>query len=121
MQRLLSALASLLLGGYAQARGVLLSYVVLFLCLSPSVRMIDMARRGDLSYGIYIYAFPIGQATFVLLPRLGPWGLIAITLPVALLFAVLSWTLIESPALSHRHRLAAWARRRRAEKAPDSA
>ena len=71
----------------------------------PPLRMYN--RLGDVSYGIYIYAFPIGQATLLLVPGIGPWGLIATTFPVTLLLAVASWTWIENPVLVHRHRLAA--------------
>ena len=67
-------------------------------------------RFGDYSYGIYIYAFPIGQATVVLWPGVGPWGLIAVTFPLTLLCAIASWTWIENPVLTHRHRLAALVR-----------
>lgn len=74
-------------------------------------------RLGDYSYGTYVYAFPIGQATFVLMPTLGPWGLIAVTFPITLVLAVASWVLIENPALTHRHRLAALIRLKREARA----
>ena len=57
--------------------------------------------RTDLSYGVYIYAFPITQ--FAVLAGLGRWGSVplaliaaAVTLPIAFL----SWRLVERPALA---------------------
>lgn len=67
-------------------------------------------RVGDYSYGVYIYAFPVQQSLIALFPTLSPWGLIATSFPVALLLAIASWMIIESPALAHRHRLAPAAR-----------
>lgn len=72
-------------------------------------------RVGDYSYGVYIYAFPVGQAIGAMLPGIGPWTLIALTFPVTLLLAIASWRWVESPALAHRHRLAAWLRLKRTE------
>jgi len=64
-------------------------------------------RLGDYSYGLYIYAYPVGQALVAALPGIGVASLVAANLAVALACAMLSWRLIESPALAHRHRLAA--------------
>ena len=62
--------------------------------------------RHDLSYGIYLYAFPVQQAT-ASMGFVGPhyW---LITLIVSILatvgLAYLSWILIERPALSLKRR-----------------
>lgn len=77
----------------------------------PALRRYN--RLGDYSYGVYIYAFPVQQAAVALAPGLSPWSLVAISFPPTLLLAILSWRFIESPALDHRHRLAALVRRRR--------
>ena len=68
---------------------------------SPGVR--SAGRFGDLSYGIYIYAFPV-QQTFVWLCKdsLSWWPLLIITTAVTLLLAFLSWHLIENPALQFK-------------------
>jgi peptidoglycan/LPS O-acetylase OafA/YrhL len=55
-------------------------------------------RLGDYSYGTYVYAFPIQQ----LLASLGimsPLTNIALALPATLICAVLSWHLVEAPAM----------------------
>jgi len=65
-------------------------------------------HRGDYSYGIYIYGFPIQQAIAHFLPEHRIWWInFAIALPVTLLFAVASWHLVEKPFLKLRKRFAA--------------
>jgi peptidoglycan/LPS O-acetylase OafA/YrhL len=63
-------------------------------------------RLGDYSYGTYIYAFPIQQSIAASRPHLLPWQMMALTFPPTFLFAVLSWHLIESPAITLRRRIA---------------
>ncbi len=61
-------------------------------------------RLGDYSYGIYIFAFPIQQLV-VYYGIKTPLMNIALTFPLALACAVLSWTFIERPALALARRL----------------
>lgn len=60
----------------------------------------DFSKLGDFSYGIYIYAFPIQQLAtyFRLNQEIISYFLVCFT--VTMVFAVLSWFLIEQPALS---------------------
>lgn len=54
---------------------------------------------GDLSYGIYIYAFPVQQSIVHLFPGTTQLALLAWSLCVTLVLAFLSWRFIEYPAL----------------------
>jgi peptidoglycan/LPS O-acetylase OafA/YrhL len=88
----------------AQAASPLIAYALLWLATvlpSPAV-----ARRHDISYGVYIYAFPIQQLlVYAGAHRLGlvAYDLLAALATAAL--AVISWRLVERPALR-------WARHR---------
>lgn len=55
-------------------------------------------RMGDYSYGTYVYAFPAQQmlASFGVVT---PFANMALALPLTLLCAVLSWHLVEAPAM----------------------
>ena len=87
--------------GFRLAFGMLGAYLVVFIATAPSVRLPNLARKGDLSYGIYIFAWPVQQTvTYLLGPPLPWYGNLAISLPVVLVLAALSWHLVESPALS---------------------
>jgi peptidoglycan/LPS O-acetylase OafA/YrhL len=87
-----------------QAASPLIAYALLWLATvvpSPAV-----ARRHDISYGVYIYAFPIQQLlVYAGAHRLGlvAYDVLAALATAAL--AVVSWRLVERPALR-------WARHR---------
>ena len=57
-------------------------------------------RFGDLSYGVYIYAFPVQQTMIWLLKDRLPWaGVLALALAVTFALAFASWHLVEKRAL----------------------
>jgi peptidoglycan/LPS O-acetylase OafA/YrhL len=74
-------------------------------------------RFGDYSYGTYIYAFPCEQVAAALWKGISPLELIAASLPATVCCAILSWHLIESPALAHRVVVAGWLERKLARPA----
>lgn len=77
--------------------GVYLLFVAAFY---PMPRARNFARRGDLSYGIYLYAYPVQQLLIQNLgPRLNPAALFLCALPLTCGLAALSWRFIESPFL----------------------
>lgn len=66
-------------------------------------------RVNDFSYGIYIYAFPIQQSLVLAGGQNLPYSLLTCTLVsflLTLLFAMLSWFLIEKPCIALGKRLA---------------
>ncbi len=60
----------------------------------------------DLSYGIYLFGFPIQQALVASFPGWGGWAVFAASLFLTSGAAALSWYLIESPALRCKRYLA---------------
>lgn len=67
----------------------------------------EFNRLGDYSYGVYIYAFPIQQSLAALVPGLSLIGMNIYASTLSLAFAVLSWRLVEKPALRRKLALAA--------------
>ena len=62
-------------------------------------------RFGDFSYGLYIYGFPVQQATLWWAgASLSFASALALSIAAALFFAVLSWHLVEKPALRWKPR-----------------
>ena len=101
----LLCLASVKLGGFRIVTATFGSYAILWLALAPRVRLPDLARFGDVSYGLYIWAFPVQQLTIHLLGTKGGWALnVAVSLPIALALAWLSWRYVESPAMQWKTR-----------------
>ena len=57
-------------------------------------------RFGDLSYGLYIYAFPVQQTLIWLFKdRLSWWSVLGLTLVMTFMLAFASWHLVEKWAL----------------------
>ncbi|QQV76355.1 acyltransferase [Sphingomonas aliaeris] len=82
-----------------------LAYVVAVIGFS-GLPPLPFFHRGDYSYGIYIYGYPIQQAIVHFLPAYrNGWFVFAAALPVTLLCAIASWHLIEKPVLGWRKRL----------------
>ncbi|MGF6212144.1 peptidoglycan/LPS O-acetylase OafA/YrhL [Comamonas sp. 4034] len=56
-------------------------------------------RLGDVSYGVYLYAFPIQQCVRALAPGLGFTTSLVVVVALTLAAGWLSWRLVEAPAL----------------------
>ncbi len=79
---------------------VAIPYVVLTFGLIPSPYLPRFGRRADISYGVYLYAFPIQQTIIAKAgPGLHPLILMATALPLSWLCGWLSWHLVEKHAL----------------------
>lgn len=84
-------------------------YLALWLALNPRLPPLPATRFGDLSYGLYIYGWPVEEAVmWASGGRASWWQLFLVALPTAAVCAFLSWHLVESRAL----RLKPGARRR---------
>ncbi|HWK93922.1 MAG TPA: acyltransferase [Pseudolabrys sp.] len=62
-------------------------------------------QRHDISYGVYIYHWPVAQALLVEIPGIGMPLLLALTLLITLPLAVASWRYVEAPALRLKNRM----------------
>jgi peptidoglycan/LPS O-acetylase OafA/YrhL len=77
-----------------------LPYLVLVLAYRTPRWVGAITRPGDLSYGIYVYAFPAQQlASYVWGPSLTPGVMLALVAAPLYLIALASWHLVEAPAL----------------------
>jgi peptidoglycan/LPS O-acetylase OafA/YrhL len=85
----------------------LTAYGALVLATLPLGALRRWTNRTDVSYGTYIYGWPVSQLLLHLWPGLSAWSLALASIPLAMGLGLLSWTLIERPAL-------AWKLRRRA-------
>ena len=81
---------------------IALGFGALVLGAGPMGRAGAFARRSDLSYGVYIYGWIVGQVLLSLVPDLGAPALIAWSVPLSLALGSLSWTLVEKPALAFK-------------------
>lgn len=95
-------LASGLMQNYRVVAALPLAYAIIV--SGALIRNVQL--RNDISYGVYIYAFPIQQlmATFGL-DTLNPVVFFALAAAITVPLAALSWFLIERHALSLKRRL----------------
>lgn len=83
--------------GFRMAAATAGAYLVIYLALAT--RPIRLPG-GDLSYGAYIYGFPVQQAAALALGAYAAWwSNILLSLPVVLLLAWASWRWVEAPTL----------------------
>jgi peptidoglycan/LPS O-acetylase OafA/YrhL len=83
----------------------LLGYVMVYLGLSP-IPIPALFKKGDYSYGLYLYHVPFIQALLCLFPNTWYggwwWTLYFASVPVALAVAMFSWHVVEKPTLRLR-------------------
>jgi peptidoglycan/LPS O-acetylase OafA/YrhL len=82
-------------------------YMLFFLAFIPgralhhsSFSIRNYNRVGDYSYGMYVYAFPIQQVVTALMPGIETWALTCIAGGLTLLFSIISWHVVEKPAMA---------------------
>ena len=83
---------------------LVLPYSALSLGLRASAVGQWLSDKGDISYGVYLYGFPVQQLVshWMAAPHHTPWTNTALALPLILLLAVMSWRLIERPCLQFK-------------------
>ncbi|MGR3855003.1 acyltransferase family protein [Chryseobacterium indologenes] len=99
----LTLLASLYFGYYQYVSPVILPLLILLIGISksPYVRNIG-SKIGDISYGVYIYAFLI-QQTLMYYFGLGTIKLMVTSIIITYIFAYGSWHLIEKKMLMYKN------------------
>lgn len=88
-------------GGFSDTLFVfILGYIVLFVGYSPYIHLSWLAKFGDFSYGVYIWAFPVQQTVMYLYGRqMNPWLLAAASGAISLTLGAGSWHLLEKRML----------------------
>lgn len=78
---------------------ILLPYLVMYAAFNFKF-LNHFGKYGDFSYGIYIYAWPIQQVLILYFGKyLNPYTLALSAFFIVMIFAVLSWNLVEKPCL----------------------
>ena len=85
-----------------------MAYVVFWLAYVPGGFIRKYNQMGDYSYGIYIYHYPVQQILMHWIGGFSPVGLFAFSFPLVVCLAILSWVLVERPALKQLPCFSAW-------------
>lgn len=86
-------------------------YAAVWLGSLPLSRLRQFSNGNDLSYGVYIFGWPISQTLEFAFPQIGVSSLIGFSIVIALFMATLSWHLVEKPSLALRGLCALYIRR----------
>lgn len=88
---------------FAISKYFTLPFIIILFGLIPIPYISNISEKiGDLSYGIYIYAFPI-QQTLMYFFKLNHLELMFFSIFIAYIFGFLSWHLIEKKALLYKN------------------
>ncbi|WP_395698216.1 acyltransferase family protein [Methylocella sp.] len=91
--------------GMRPVTSIVFTYMVVFLGLASLPRL-PFYSKGDYSYGIYLYGFPLQQTIMQLFPAAkNMWIFVPASIVAATAVAVFSWHVIEKPALRLRKSL----------------
>lgn len=106
---LLIAAAALVAGciwwpGFNIALPFAVPYLLFYFTLVPAPRWAERLQGTDLSYGIYLYAFPVQQSLVYWFNLDDPWTLFALATPLTYALAFLSWHSVEKRALGLKSR-----------------
>jgi peptidoglycan/LPS O-acetylase OafA/YrhL len=94
-------------GGFFVVFAIAGVYLLFYVAYQRPSPVSSIGRRWDLSYGAYLYGWPI-EMLFVhyLGERFGPWAIFAMAMPVALVLAALSWHFVEEPFMRAKEKFA---------------
>jgi peptidoglycan/LPS O-acetylase OafA/YrhL len=75
-------------------------YIIFWFALGIEALSISkIFNKTDLSYGIYLYAWPVQKILIALCRGIGPYELFVFTSLICVVLAYLSWRLVEKPCL----------------------
>jgi peptidoglycan/LPS O-acetylase OafA/YrhL len=77
-----------------------IGYLALCVAAVPSGRLRELFAGHDISYGLYIYGWPVAQVILWLFTGIGAVSLAISSLLIAAILASLSWRWIEAPAIA---------------------
>jgi peptidoglycan/LPS O-acetylase OafA/YrhL len=81
-------------------------YLLVFLAYRTPAALRKLVAPGDVSYGLYLWAFPVQQtAVLIMGPGSSPGWVLVGAGAVTWLIALASWRLVEAPALRLKRRL----------------
>jgi peptidoglycan/LPS O-acetylase OafA/YrhL len=108
---------------FMSAQDLVCALPLAYLCVWLGIRLPlrRIGTRHDMSYGVYIFGFPIQQLAVIYgLHRLGAVAYLAATSAVTALLAAASAVAVEEPALRHKNARPPWRRDRQSVSGPAS-
>jgi peptidoglycan/LPS O-acetylase OafA/YrhL len=89
----------------AAASPLALAFVILAFARMPLPIAISGRWKADISYGLYVYGYTVQQVIFFFYPHMSGYIVFGIAFLLTAFVALISWFLLEKPALSQRGQL----------------
>ena len=86
------------------ALSILGGYLIFWFAFSPIPILDRFKRSSDVSYGLYLYGWPVQKLLLWYFPSITPYVLFPVALILSYLCGYLSWQIIEKPALQLKRR-----------------
>jgi peptidoglycan/LPS O-acetylase OafA/YrhL len=83
---------------------VAIPYITLWIAYLSPRRLRTLTKHGDVSYGVYLYAFPVQQTIVATIGVVSPPILILLAAPISWALGFASWHVIERPMLRLKSR-----------------
>jgi peptidoglycan/LPS O-acetylase OafA/YrhL len=77
-------------------------FVLFYLAFKPIPAIAGFNKLPDLSYGVYLYSFPIQALILWYVPSISPWVLMPVSALASLIAGTMSWYAVEQPFLRTR-------------------
>ncbi len=101
----LTFIASFWLGIFFFTSYILIPALVIFAAIHGSAYLKKITPKADLSYGIYVFAFPVQQLVANYLHPAGPFRLFLYSVAAVLPLAILSWYGVEKRSMALKQRI----------------
>ena len=102
------------------AASLFVAYAIFVIAYRAPVALNALTRPGDVSYGVYVYAFPVQQSVALAWKGATPFGMLVIAGPVTYVLGLVSWRLVESRALALKGRVVGTSQPRAATSAAEA-
>ena len=105
-KKMACAMSILLLAGMFSSHGAELAfatagaYLLFYVALTPIQALKDFNKYPDVSYGTYLYGWPVQKLLLWYFPTISPWYMLFLSIAICLSLGAISWFVIEKPALS---------------------
>ena len=80
------------------------AYVLFWFVFAPLPYLAKFRERPDISYGIYLYGWPMQKLLIYYIPGISPWLVFVLAFLLAGGAGWLSWTFVEAPCLRWKRR-----------------
>lgn len=79
-------------------------YLLFYVSQMKAAGLLTFNKLPDVSYGLYLYGWPVQKLLLWYFPAMSPWVLFPVSLTVSAILGLVSWKLIEEPCLGWKER-----------------